>query len=255
MAAPKSPILLLLLLCGFADSAYGGEPVTLIAPIGVRAALQDMFPAFERETGYTVNATFGSGLTTKKQIAQGEVFDVSIAQPPFPEILASGNVVIDSQIPIASVSVAVAVRKGQPKPDIATPDAVKRMLLSAKAISFPAPSFGAAAGVSFEKTLEKLGIAKQVEAKLVRTQGGYAAMKLLADGKVDIGLTFRSEMSDPGINAVGPLPEEISPPTKLIGFVSAHSKNPGAAKALLAFIHSAQVRESYQKNGMQPGNP
>ena len=56
----------------------------------------------------------GSGLNTKKQITQGDVFDVSVLQPPFPEVLASGNVVVKSQKLLASVSVGVAVKKERP---------------------------------------------------------------------------------------------------------------------------------------------
>jgi molybdate transport system substrate-binding protein len=250
-----SAVLLFFLSSGVFNGVSAGEPVTLIAPIGARAALQSLFPGFQDKTGYTVNATFGSGLATKKQIAQGDVFDVPIAQPPFPEILASGNVIRGSETPIASVSVAVAVKKGDPKPDITTPDAVRKMLLAAKSVSFPAPSFGAAAGVSFEKTLALLGIAKEMEPKLIRTQGGYAAMSLVAEGKADIGLTFLSEMNDPGIDIVGPLPAEISPPTKLVGFISAHGKNPAGAKALLDYLRSVAAATGYQKNGMQPAIP
>ena len=94
-----------------------------------------MIPDFERKTGHKVKATFGSGLGTKQQVARGEPFDVPIVQPPFPEVLASGHVVAGSETPLATVAVGVAVRNGAPKPDISTPEAVKRMLLAAK--SFP----------------------------------------------------------------------------------------------------------------------
>ncbi len=109
------------------------------------------------------------------------------------------------------------------------------MLLAAKSVSYPNPSGGAAAGVSFDETLKKLGIATQVEAKLKRAQGGAGAMVLVAKGEAEIGLTFVSEMEDPGIDVVGTLPREISPPTTLVGFVSSHAKDPVAAKALLVF--------------------
>ena len=39
--------------------------ITLIAPGGIRAAVEQMIPAFEKKTGHKVKATFGSGLGTK----------------------------------------------------------------------------------------------------------------------------------------------------------------------------------------------
>jgi molybdate transport system substrate-binding protein len=225
--------------------------ITLVAPGGARAASDILIAKFQSQSHIKVTPTYGSGLGTKKQAAEG-TFDVSIAQPPFPDILQSPNVDVKSQTPLASVAVGVAVKKGARKPDISTPEAVKAMLLAARSVSFPDPSGGAAAGVSFEATLKQLGIATQVEAKIKRAQGGAGAMKMAATGEVEIGLTFLSEMDDPGIDVVGPLPASISPPTQLVGFVSAHSKNPAEAKALLTFMSSPAAAEVYRSLGMQP---
>ena len=227
--------------------------VTLIAPGGIRAPIQKMIPDFERKTGHTVKATFGSGNGTKKQVMNGEPFDVPIVQPPLPEVLATGNVIASTETPLAVVPVAVAVRKGAAKPDISTPEAVRKMLLAAKSVAYPDPARGAAAGVSFDETLKKLGIAEQMQPKIVRAQGGAGAMELLARGEVEIGLTFLSEIHDPGVEVVGLLPREISTPTALVGFVSSHAKAPAAAKALLMYLSSPEVAGVYKALGMQPG--
>jgi molybdate transport system substrate-binding protein len=236
-------------LCG----ARAQSEVTLIAPGGAKAALEALIPGYESKTGSKVKATYGSGLGTKKQVANGEPFDVPVVQPPYAEVLASGNFVADSATTLASVSVGVAVRKGSSKPDISTPEAVKKMLLAAKSISYPDAAGGAAAGVSFEETLKKLGIYEQMQPKIKRAQGGAGAMQLTAKGEVEIGLTFLSEMNDSGIDAVGPLPKEISTPTVLVGFVSSHAKNPTAAKALLEYLSSPEAAAVYKAQGMQPG--
>lgn len=100
--------------------------ITLIAPGGIRDAVEQLIPGFEARTGHKVKATFGSGLGTKQQVARGEAFDVPIVQEPYPQVLASGNVVTGSATKLASVAVGIAVKKGAPKPDISTPEAVKR---------------------------------------------------------------------------------------------------------------------------------
>jgi molybdate transport system substrate-binding protein len=259
MKYPIASALVAVVLCGFysasgQSSATGqSSEITLIAPGGFRAAGEQLIATFEQKTGRKVKATFGSGLGTKKQVASGEAFDVPVVQPPYPEVIASGNVVAGSETPLASVAVGVAVRKGAPKPDISTPDAVKRMLLAAKSVSYPDPAGGAAAGVSFDQTLKKLGIAQQLEPKLKRAKGGAGAMAMAASGEAEIGITFLSEMENPGIDVVGPLPREISTPTTLVGFISTHAKDPAAAKMLLDYLSSPDAATVYKKLRMHPG--
>lgn len=52
-----------------------------------------------------------------------------------------------------------------------------------------------------------------------------------------------------GVDAVGPLPAEIAPPTTLVGFVSAHAKDPAGAKALLAYLSAPDAAAVYRANG------
>jgi molybdate transport system substrate-binding protein len=232
----------------------GAVEITLIAPGGIRAAVQQMIPDFERKTGNTVKATFGSGLGTKAQVVKGDPFDVPIVQVPYDDVIKSGHVVVASETPLANVSVGLAVRSGAPKPDISSADAVKKLLLGAKTISYPNAANGAAAGVSFDETLKKLGIAEEMKPKIKIAQGGSGAMALLAKGEVEYGLTFVSEIiTEPGVEAVGPLPRDISTPTFLSAFLSADSKNAEAAKALISFLSSPEAAAVYKARGMLPG--
>jgi len=257
LLAAGTVAVLLSLSCG----VRAQTEVTLVAPGGIRSAVEQMAPGFEQKTGYKIKGTFLSGGGTKQEVVRGGAYDVPIVQPPYPDVLASGNVVEASATPLASVAVGVAVKKGAPRPDISTPEAVKKMLLAAKSISSPDASTGAAAGVSINEMLKKLGIDEQIEPKLKRVKGkgpggaggGDVAMAMVASGEVEIGLTFLSEMNDPGIDRVGALPREISPRTTLVGFISAHAKNPEAAKALLQYLSSPAAAAVYKAIGMEPG--
>lgn len=183
----------------------------------------------------------------------GEAFDVPVVQPPYESVLASGHVVAASATPLATVALGVAVRAGAAKPDIATADAVKRLLLAATAIAHPDPSGGAAAGVSFEAVLQKLGIAEAMKGKLKTARAGSGAMALLAKGDGDLGVTFISEIiPEPGVAVAGPFPRDLSTPTALVAFVSAQTKEPEAAKALVAFLASPEAAPIYKARGMEP---
>src|SRR5690242_20058035 len=201
----------------FAQGAWAQDEITLIAPNIIDDPIKQLIPPFEAKSGHKVKATFGSVVGTKQQIVRGEAVDVPLVEVPYDaEVIASGNVVAGSGTPLANVSIGVAVRKGAPKPDISTADGVKRMLLAAKSIAYPDPSNGAAAGVSVDEALKKLGIAEQLRPKIKLAQGGARAMALVASGEAEIGMTFLPGMADPGIDIVGPLPREVSAPTVVI---------------------------------------
>jgi molybdate transport system substrate-binding protein len=262
MRRTLSPLVAMGVMMIISATARAQTEVTLIAPGGIRAAVEQLIPGFEQKTGYKVRATFGSGGGTKQQVARGEAFDLPIVQPPYPDVVASGNVVEDTATPLASVGVGVCVKKGAPKPDLSTPEGVKKMLLSAKSIAIPDAALGAAAGVTINKMLKDMGIDDQVESKITRPRGGgpggsgggNAVAAMVAKGEVELGMTFYSEINDPGVDKVGMLPKEVSPRTALVGFVSSHAKNPAAAKALLQYLSSPAASAVYKSVGMDPAH-
>jgi len=244
-----SAVLALTLVLGLSYSAAAQTEVTVIGPGGVRAAVDKLIPGFEAKTGYKVKPTYGSGGNTKAQVVKGDVFDVVIVQPPLENVVASGNVMKDTEKQLASVPVGVAVKKGAPKPDISNAAAVKKMLLDAKSVSYPDPSGGAAAGVSFQQTLKQLGIFDQVQAKYTPGQATLAAK-----GEVEVSVTFLSEIDDPGVDIIGPLPKDISTPTGLVGFVHTKAKDPAAAKAFLQYLSGPEGAAVYKSLRMIPGS-
>jgi molybdate transport system substrate-binding protein len=235
-------------------SAYSAraEEVTVLAPGGMRCALAKMSPEFEKKTGHKVKWTTGSGGQTHERIAKGEAVDVPIVQPPYQDVIGSGNVVASSEKPLAIVPIMVAVKKGKPHPNISNAEAIKKMLLSAKAISYPNGAGGAAAGVSFDKTLKQLGIYDQILPKVKRVDG-VTLMQLLTRGEIDYAITFSSEIDDPEADVVGQLPRDISTPTALVGFVSSHAKAPEVTKAFLNYISGPEAVATYKACSMTPG--
>jgi len=238
----------LMLALSLSCIATAPAEITVIGPGGVRAAVEKLIPGFEARTGYKVKATFGSGGGTHAQVVKGDVFDVVIVQPPYQDVIVSGNVAADTETALASVPVGVAVKNGAPRPDISTAAAVKKMLLDARSVSYPDASAGAAAGVSLERTLKQLGIFDQVKAKYKPGQATLAAK-----GEVELSLTFLSEIEDPGVDVIGPLPEEISTPTRLVAFVHTKAKDSAAARALVQYLSGPEAAAVYKGLRMIPG--
>ena len=112
---------------------------------------------------------------------------------------------------------------------------------------------GAASGIAATEAIQKLGIAEQIKPKITMGNGGARTMALVASGQAEIGMTLLPGMDDPGIDIVGPLPREVSPPIVVIGFVSTHAKDPAAARQLLTFLSSPEAAAVYKAHKMQPG--
>jgi len=245
---------ILLLTFVSARGARAQNEITLIGPNIIDTPIKELVPGFETKSGHKVKATFGSVVSTKDQIVRGEPVDVALVEVPYDaEVISSGNVVSGSAVALANVSLGVAVRKGASRPDISSADAVKRMLVAAKSISYPDASNGAAAGVAAVEALKKLGISEEMQPKTKLSQGGARAMALVASGDVEIGLTLLPGMTNPGIDVIGPLPRDLSPPIVVIGFVSAKAKDPAAAKQLLEYLSSPDAAAVYKAQRFQPG--
>jgi len=250
-------IVVLALVAVNATSIHAQDEITFLAPGIMQEPIEQLIKGFEAKTGHKVKATFGGEDSTKQQIIKGEAFDVpaleSTGKTPLSDVIASGNVVAGSATPIAKIPVGVAVKKGAPKPDISTPEAVKRMLLNAKSIAYPDLAALPASGISVNDTIKKLGLLEEMMPKTKFGRGGPGSMTMVANGEVEIGFTFLPGMTNPGIDIVGTLPAEISPPTVVVGFVSAHAKDPAAAKEFLMHLASSEADQAYTADKMLPG--
>ena len=232
--------------------AFAAE-IALNAPGSLRPPFEALLPDFEKRSGHKIKAAWGSAGAARERVMKGEPFDVSILQPPTDIAVASGNILKNSERPIASIPVGVAFKAGAAKPDVSSAEALKATLLVAKSIAALDPASGSAAGVIFEQTLAKLGVASEVKPKVRIAQGGRGAMELVAKGEAEIGLTFISEIiGEPGVAAAGPLPREVAAPIQLVAFMSSRTKDVAPARDLVIFLSGEDASKVYRERGMQP---
>ena len=111
--------------------------IKVLASNGVKEALNELAPAFERATGHKLVIGFGLAAALKRQIEAGEAFDLAILPAAGIDDLAKqGKVDAGARAAIARSGVGIGIRKGAPRPDIRTPGALKRTLLAAKSITW-----------------------------------------------------------------------------------------------------------------------
>ena len=253
-----------LVLCSWVDARAQCE-VTLLAIGPMRGPIQKVVANFEAQTKCKVRVTYGNGVGTRRMVAQGEARDVSIIQAPFPGAMASETIIPSSATPMATLLTAVAVRKGAPKPDISTPDALKRTLLAAKAIGFEDQDF-ASSGQGPWQALTRLGIADQVLLKGAYVNCGpgcggipptvTAGVKelhdRLADGEIDLEMNMLSDLmiqAPDKYDIVGVLPREVCIPDPIVAVLSTHARESDGAKALLKYLASPEAKAIYKGAG------
>jgi molybdate transport system substrate-binding protein len=229
--------------------------ITVRAPLPMKESFEKILPGFEAKTGYKVTASIGTGVGTKQEAARGEAYDLFVVLPPYPDALASGNLVNNSKTTLGSFVLAMTVKKGAPKPDLSTADSVRKALLSAKSLVTVDPTQGSV-GLATNAAIQKLGIADQVKSKIKYVQNGGLVSKSVTDGESEIGLgPYVSDLMgnrNPDLVVVGALPLEASSPTDIDAFMSAHAKDPAAAKALLQYLVSPEAEAVYKSMGIQP---
>jgi molybdate transport system substrate-binding protein len=228
--------------------------ITLLSPDPIKATLEKLVSDFETKTGTHVKITYGTGVSTRKTVASGQALDVSLLFAPFPEALKTGNIVPGSATVIATLRLALAVKKGAPKPDISTAEAVKLTLLNAKSILSVDPTQGSVGGIAL-LALDKLGIADQVKPKIKWVRTGEIVQESVANGEAEIALgPYLSDMRNPGLDVVGALPPEASMPVDITGFLSTSVKDPKAAKALLDYLSSREATPVYEAAKIFPAH-
>ena len=237
------------LLCVFVVGPCSGlhaqRQLTLLAPNPITKPLDQLVANFEAKTGIHVQVTYGTGVSTRKTVANGQALDVSILFAPFPdavpEALRTGNIVPGSATVLARQRLAIAVQKGAPKPDISTAAAVKQTLLHAKSIIAIDPTQGSAGGVAVA-ALEKMGIADQLTPKIHWVRNARMVEDSVAKGETEIALgPYLNEMRNPDLDVVGALPPDASTPVDITGFLSTSVKDPKAAQALLDYLKGPEA--------------
>ena len=232
--------------------ASGAAEIKVLASNGVKAALEDLAPQFERATGNKVTIVWGLAAVLKRQIEGGEAFDLAILTTAGIDDLAKQRKVDGgTRANVARSGVGIGIKAGAPRTDIGTPDALKRAMLEAKSVSWAKEG---ASGTYFVTVLERLGIADQVKAKAILAASGAEVGKLLVKGEAQYGALLVNElMAQPGVEVLAPLPPELQSYTVFTTGVAAGSKNAGAAKSLIQFLTTPAAGAVFKSKGQEPG--
>jgi molybdate transport system substrate-binding protein len=223
----------------------------VLSTLALSESWHELKPKFEAR-GHLIDVVLATGGAISKRIAEGETADVVISPTSGIEgLVKAGKVVAGTSRPVASSGVGVAVKKGARKPDISTADALRRTLLSAKAVAYSDPAGGGGSGIHFAKVLQRLGIADQVNAK-AKLGSGALNGEVVARGDADIAIQQIPELTGvAGIDIVGPLPGDLQHMTSFSAALLSSTKDPKAANALIGFLTSREALAILEVKGFE----
>ena len=242
-------IALAVLVAAFAARAEAAE-IKVLSAGAVKAVIVDVSDAFEKQSGHKLTASFGTVGVTKQKLAAEPADVVIMTDVAIDEAIGHGAVVAGTRNDIARAGVGVGVKEGAPKPDISTPEALKKTLLAAKSLVYVDPAQGATSGIHFASVLQKLGIADAVKSKTILWPGGYAAEAVLK-GQAEIVVHQISEILPvKGVTLVGPLPKELQKITIYSAAIATKSENKDAARAFISYLVSPPIKAKFAQAGL-----
>lgn len=232
----------------------GGE-LHVMTSGGFTAAYDQLRPGYEAKSGTPVRTAYGASMgnasdSIPSRLGRGEPADVVIlARSALDALVKDGKVVAGSQVDLVRSSIGMAVRKGEPKPDIATVAALTQALRAAPSIAYSA----SASGTYYEtELLKRLGIEAEVRPKSRRIVSERVGT-VVARGDAALGLQQVSELLPiTGIDYVGPLPAEVQRVTVFSAGIATASKRPEAARALIGYLGSRDVSATIARTGLEP---
>jgi molybdate transport system substrate-binding protein len=251
ISATRIGLSLLMLALSAQPMTGTAAEIKALMSIGVQSAIEDLAPKFEKASGHKLVPVFGLAAPLSRRVAEGEAADLLIGtREGVDGLVKAGKVVQGSDATLASSGVGIAVRKGEPKPDISTPDALKRTLLATRAIGYGNPAAGGASGVHFAKVIERLGIVEQMKPKTKYPMPASFVGTMLVSGEVEIGVQQVPElMSISGVDLVGPLPGDLQATTVFAAGIPSSANEPNAARTLITFLRSPEAVSVFKAKG------
>ena len=218
-----------------------------ISSMATRQLLAELVAAFEERSACRVLIESVGGVDAAKRVQASEPFDlVVLASDVIDKLIAAGRVVAGSK---ADLVRSVAVRAGNPLPDIGSEESLRRAVLAARSLAYSTgPS-----GVALVQLFERWGITGEIRGRMVQAPPGVPVGSLVAQGLVELGFQQLSELMNlEGIAVVGPMPAAIQITTTFSAGLCSASTQAEAVRSLLQFMTSPQAEAAKRRQGMEP---
>ena len=200
-------------------------------------------------------SAYGPSGGLARRLNGGEGADLIVVDSKALDELIKQGKVVGGRTDVARTGIGIAVRKGAPKPDVSSPEALKHALLAARTVGHAAPAGGSITAAHIERVFQRLGIAAEMTPKVKLAAGGPngRVSVLVSSGEAEIGLQQVSElMSNPQVEVIGMLPAELQLTTLYSAGVTTSAREGEAARALIKALTAPSAAPIYKAKGLDP---
>jgi molybdate transport system substrate-binding protein len=220
---------------------------------GVQPAISILAPQFENQSDYKVSVSYVSpGGALRDRVISDQGVDVAfVPSPVLPDVEKAGKIVPGSCVEIARTPLAIGIRAGEPKPELTTPEAVKRAVLSAKSIALSDPTANSPIGKLFMEIAERFGFGEELKSRTVLINGGGVAVaEAVVNGEAEFGVTLMSEiLSVPGTEIAGALPGDMQKLVVTSAILVPGGKEPEGGQALIEYLLTPEAIDVFKLKG------
>ena len=206
---------------------------------------------YAARTGDKLIIDFQTSLEMRERSQSGPLpVDVVATPDPLTAEFASSGRTAGTPLPVGRIGIGVAVRTGDPVPDISTVPAFKAALLAAHSVLYNRAS----SGMGVEKMIQNLGLSDALAARTQRFPNAESVMKQLIAGEPgDLAMgapTAISLYTSQGLRYVGPIPAELQSYTAY-GVALTPAASPMARK-LIEYLATPEARKIFAAKGVTP---
>jgi molybdate transport system substrate-binding protein len=228
--------------------------IKLISANGMRDVIAETKAQFEADTKHQLTVTVVETGEIRRRVLGGEAFDVMIVpRNVADELEKAGKIVHGSSVALIRIDFGLAVPTDGPRPDVSTPDALKRTLLRAKTVLITDPTNGGISGVHAMEVLSALGIADEMKSRLVPQPGGGFHARRVVRGEADLAIQAEHEIRCVKGATFLPYPVQFQRTIVFMGGIGSTAGDAVAAKAYLAFLTGADTANAYSAHCLTRG--
>ena len=223
--------------------------VRVLSTLALAGAVRALADTYQARSGARIDADFAPTARLLERLKEGETADVLIlTDEGLAGLISAGRVVAESRVDLARSWVGLAVKAGEPHPDISTEAALRTTLLKARSVAY---SRLGASGIFFAQLIAKMGIEKEINARATISPMGFTAERIVT-GEADVAIQQLSELKQvKGVEIVGPLPHSLQTPAVFSAGRMTGSKNVVASHLLLKFLSSSEATPALIESGLE----